>query len=224
MLGVPTEPVYAGQIQAPGLGVDLAAFDPRRPPGHRSSRASWCAARRCPSMPLGFWNDPDGDALPRGVFLACSPACGGTAISSRSPRERGIIVYGRSDATLNPGGVRIGTAEIYRPLDTIPEIVDALAVGKRVDEDEVIWLFVVLQDGLDARRRRSSSASPHHPPAESPRHVPRRIFQVSQLPRTRSGKTMEMAVSRLVNGQPVPNREVVANPEALDEIARVATM
>jgi acetoacetyl-CoA synthetase len=116
--------------------------------------------------------------------------------------------------------VRIGTAEIYRPLERLPEIVDALAVGRREQDDDVVWLFVVLQPGLTLDRALERRIAEVIRTCESPRHVPRRIFQVAQLPRTRSGKTMEIAVARLVNGQPIPNRDVVANPEALEEIAR----
>jgi acetoacetyl-CoA synthetase len=220
MLGVPTEPVYAGQIQAPGLGVDLAAFDSAGRPVLGDPGELVCRTP-LPSMPLRFWNDPD-DARYRDAYFSVFPNVWRHGDLIEITPERGIIVYGRSDATLNPGGVRIGTAEIYRPLDAIPEIVDALAVGKRVDDDEAIWLFVVLQTGvaLDAALERRIVHTIRA--NESPRHVPRRVFQVSQLPRTRSGKAMEIAVSRLVNGQPVPKREVIANPEALDEIARVS--
>jgi acetoacetyl-CoA synthetase len=221
MLGVPTEPVYAGQIQGPGLGVDLAAFDAAGQPVEGAPGELVCR-QPLPSMPLRFWNDPEGVRYHDAYFSVYDGVWRhGDLVEITA--QRGIIVYGRSDATLNPGGVRIGTAEIYRPLETIAEVVDALAVGRREGDDEVIWLFVVLQSGVtldDALERRIAQAIRTN---ESPRHVPRRIFQVSQLPRTRSGKTMEIAVSRLVNGQDVPNREVVANPESLDEIARVLT-
>ena len=219
MLGVPTEPVHAGQIQAAGLGVDLAAFDETGAsvtgrPGELVCRTP------LPSMPLHFVND-DGFERYRAAYLERFPGVWHHGDLIEVTAERGIIVYGRSDATLNPGGVRIGTAEIYRPLELVPEIVDALAVGRREGDDEVIWLFVVLRepavlDGELARRIRQIVRA-----NESPRHVPKRIVAVSQLPRTRSGKSMELAVARLVNGEPVPNREVVANPESLDEIARI---
>jgi acetoacetyl-CoA synthetase len=138
--------------------------------------------------------------------------------------QRGIVVYGRSDATLNPGGVRIGTAELYRPLESIGEIVDALAVGRKEGEDEVVWLFVVLSEGTALDQPLIERIKRAIRDTESPRHVPRRVLQVSQLPRTRSGKTMEIGVARLNNGLPVPNREAAANPEAFDEIAAVARL
>jgi acetoacetyl-CoA synthetase len=219
MLGVPTEPVYAGQIQGPALGVDLAAFDGNGAPVVGQPGELVCR-QPLPSMPLAFWNDPDG-ARYHDAYFSVYPGVWRHGDLIEITPQRGIIVYGRSDATLNPGGVRIGTAEIYRPLESVPEIVDALAVGRRDADDEVIWLFVVLQPGLRLDRALERRIAQVIRANESPRHVPRRIFQVSQLPRTRSGKTMEIAVSRLVNGQSVPNREVIANPESLDEIARV---
>jgi acetoacetyl-CoA synthetase len=117
--------------------------------------------------------------------------------------------------------VRIGTAEIYKPLEHIPEVIEGLAVGKREDGDEVIWLFVVLQEAVVLDESLSQRIRATIRKNSSPRHQPKRVFQVSQLPRTRSGKATEIAVSRLVNDLEVPNREVMANPEALDEIAAV---
>ena len=220
MLGVPTEPVYAGQIQAPGLAVDLAALDESGQPVLGRPGELVCR-QPLPSMPLRFWND-EADERYQDAYFRKYPGVWHHGDLIEITPERGIIVFGRSDATLNPGGVRIGTAEIYRPLETLAEIVEALAVGRRVDEDEEIWLFVVLRPGValdDTLRARIATTIRQH---ESPRHVPRRILAVSQLPRTRSGKSMELAVARIVNGQPVPNREVAANPDAFDEIARVA--
>jgi acetoacetyl-CoA synthetase len=216
MLGVPTEPVYAGEIQAPGLGVDLAAFDEQGRPV--TGRPGELVCRQpLPSMPLRFWGDTDGSRY-RAAYFERYPGVWRHGDLIEMTAHRGIVVYGRSDATLNPGGVRIGTAEIYRPLETMPEIVEGLAVGRREGDDEVIWLFVVLRagvtldDALVARIQRTIRTE------ESPRHVPKRILQVSELPRTRSGKSMEIAVTQLVNGRPVPNRMVVANPASLDEI------
>lgn len=173
-----------------------------------------------PSMPLAFWGDPDFSRYKAAYFSVYPGVWRHGDLIAWAP-EGGIVVYGRSDATLNPGGVRIGTAEIYRPLETVPEVADALAVGKREDGDEVIWLFVVLQaDAVldEALKERIKGAIRR---LSSPRHVPKRIFAVSQLPRTRSGKTVEIAVSRLLNGLEVPNRQVMENPEALEEILGV---
>ena len=219
MLGVPTLPVYAGQIQGPGLGVDLSAYDEAGEPAHGKPGELVCR-KPLPSMPLSFLNDPDFGRY-KAAYLDTYPGVWHHGDLIEMTDEGGVIVYGRSDATLNPGGVRIGTAEIYRPLEPLPDILEALAVGKKSDGDEVIWLFVVLQEGVtldDALEKRIRTLIREQ---ASPRHVPKRIFSVSQLPRTRSGKATEIAVSKLVNGESVPNREVMANPEALDEIVAV---
>lgn len=218
MGGDPTAPVYAGQIQVAGLGVDLAIFDED---GQETTGPGELVCRKpLPCMPLAFWGDSDFRRYKAAYFEVYPGVWRHGDLVEWAP-EGGIIVYGRSDATLNPGGVRIGTAELYRPLEALPEVVDALAVGKREDGDEVIWLFVVLQPGtvLDEALTQRIKAAIRR--GSSPRHVPKRIFATTQLPRTRSGKTMEIAVSRLVNGQAVPNRQVMENPEALGEIAQV---
>ncbi|HEX7021887.1 MAG TPA: acetoacetate--CoA ligase [Trueperaceae bacterium] len=219
MLGDPTRPVYAGQIQGPGLGVDLAAYDEAGRPVVGRPGELVCR-QPLPSMPLAFWNDT-GMRRYHDAYFRAYPGVWRHGDLIEITDVGGIVVYGRSDATLNPGGVRIGTAEIYRPLEALPELGEALAVGRRRNGDEEVWLFVVLQAGheLDDDLRRKIRAAIRN--AASPRHVPKRMFQVSQLPRTRSGKTTEIAVAHLINGHEVPNRAVMSNPEALDEIARV---
>jgi acetoacetyl-CoA synthetase len=132
--------------------------------------------------------------------------------------QGGLVVFGRSDATLNPGGVRIGTAEIYPPLEALPEVVEAVAVGKRDGDDQQIWLLVTLADGVRLTDELVDRIRGAIRQDASPRHVPRRVIDVPQLPRTRSGKSMELAVARLVNGHSVPNTEVMANPEAVELI------
>ena len=216
MLGVPTEPVYAGEIQAAGLGVDLAAFDEEGRP--LQGRPGELVCRQpLPSMPLHFWNDEGGERYRSAYFEKYPGVWHHGDLIEITPT--GIVVYGRSDATLNPGGVRIGTAEIYAPLDSLPQINEAVAVGRKTGDDEEIWLFVVLAGGQELTEELSGEIRRTIRQAASPRHVPRRILAVNQLPRTRSGKTMELAVARIVNGQPVEARSVIANPESLDEIA-----
>ena len=218
MLGVPTLPVYDGQIQRPGLGVDLAVYDDEgrevaSGPGELVCRSP------LPSMPLGFWGD-DGTRYRAAYFERFPGVWWHGDLIERTP-EGGVIVYGRSDATLNPGGVRIGTAEIYRPLESVSEVVEACAVGRRTGTDEEVWLLLVLREGIvldDALGERVRSAIRRR---ASPRHVPRRVLQVRELPRTRSGKPMEIAVRTIVNGGTVANREVMANPEVCDEIAQL---
>jgi acetoacetyl-CoA synthetase len=219
MLGVPTEPVYSGQIQRPALGAAVRAFNDAGRAVTGQVGELVCLTP-LPSMPLRFWNDPSG-ARYRAAYFENYPGVWRHGDLIEVTPEGGIIVYGRSDATLNPGGVRIGTAEIYRPLDDIPEVLEACAVGKKEADDEVIWLFVVLREGVTLSDDLIQRIRKQIRSKASPRHVPARVLQLSALPRTRSGKMVEIAVARLVNGQPVPNREVLANPEALVELEQV---
>ena len=217
MAGVPISPVFAGQIQGPTLGVDLVALNNRGElvigePGELVIR------QPMPSMPLNFWDDPNGRKYRNAYFTIFEGLWRhGDLIELTS--NQGIVVYGRSDATLNPSGVRIGTAEVYRPLESIPEIVDVAAVGRQVGDDEDIWLFVVLKEGLKIDSSLEKRIRRVIRMAASPRHVPKRFFQIDDLPRTQSGKLMEIAIGQLVNGIKITNLSVVANPEALDQIA-----
>ncbi|MCA9838518.1 MAG: acetoacetate--CoA ligase, partial [Trueperaceae bacterium] len=219
MLGVPTKAVYSGQIQGPAMGVELVALN-EAGQSVRNEPGELVIQNPLPSMPLYFWNDPDFERYKQ-AYLEDYPGKWRHGDLIELTEQGGIIVYGRSDATLNPGGVRIGTAELYRPLEVISEIIEACAIGKKTGQDEEIWLFVVLQEGhtLDEDLEKQIRAEIRS--KASPRHVPKRIVQISQLPRTRSGKSMEIAVSRLMNGLTVPNREVMANPEALDELKQL---
>ena len=221
MLGVPTLPVYAGQIQRPGLGVDLAVFDEAGEPLHAEPGELVCR-QALPSMPLAFLGDPDGRRYHEAYF-SVYPGVWRHGDRIARTAEGGIVAYGRSDATLNPGGVRIGTAEVYRPLERVPEVLEAAAVGRRTPAgDEEIWLLVVLVEGRSLDGALVGRIKTAIREGASPRHVPRRVLQVPQLPRTRSGKSMELAVGRLVNGLDVPNAAVVANPEALDAVRAAA--
>ena len=220
MLGVPTLPVFAGQIQRPGLGVDLAVYDSeglqlQGEPGELVCR------QPLPSMPLQFVGDHDFTRY-RASYLEHFPGVWRHGDRIEFTEQGGIVVHGRSDATLNPGGVRIGTAEIYRALEGVPEIVEAAAVGKKLAAagagsaaDEEVWLAVVLGPGVvldDDLRARIVAAVRRD---ASPRHAPKRVFQVADLPRTRSGKLMELTVARLVNGVEPGDVDAVANPASL---------
>jgi len=168
-----------------------------------------------PSMPVRFWNDPDGSKY-RGAYFERFPGvwCHGDWIAKTE--HGGFIIYGRSDATLNPGGVRIGTAEIYRQVERLPEILESLAVGQQWDGDERIVLFVRLADGATLDERLKKRIADQIRVNTSPRHVPARIVAVTDIPRTKSGKIVELAVRRVIHGRDVTNREALANPEALD--------
>ena len=213
VLGNPTLPVYRGEIQCFGLGMDIAAYDE----GGRAvtgEKGELVCRRPFPSMPIGFWNDPEGSRY-RAAYFEKFPGvwCHGDYVEC-TPRG-GMVIYGRSDAVLNPGGVRIGTAEIYRPVEQLDEVMEGLVIGQRRDGDSRIVLFVVLAPGLeldDALRERIRGRVRAH---ASPRHVPARIVQVPDIPRTRSGKIVELAVRNVVHGEPVKNGEALANPEAL---------
>jgi acetoacetyl-CoA synthetase len=212
--GNPNAPVYAGEIQCAALGMDVDVFnDDGRPAGIEAGEL--ICRRPFPSMPVAFWNDPDG-AKYRAAYFERFPGvwCHGDWI--RRTRHDGFVIYGRSDATLNPGGVRIGTAEIYRQVEQVPEVLEGLAVSQEWEGDERIVLFVRLRPGLDLDddlRRRIADRIRRE---ATPRHVPARIVQVADLPRTKSGKIVELAVRRVIHGRPVTNREALANPEALD--------
>ena len=216
MLGCPTLPVFAGQIQVPALGVDLAVYNSNAEPVVGEVGELICR-QPLPSMPLYFWQDKSFKRYQDAYFKHFEGVWRHGDLIEIA-QQGGIVAHGRSDSTLNPGGVRIGTAEIYRPLENLPEVLEALAVGKREHEDEVIWLFVVLQKGIQLSENLEKQIKEQIRLGASPRHVPKRILQVSQLPHTHSGKVTEIAVSHLINGRDVPNRDVLANPEALDEI------
>jgi acetoacetyl-CoA synthetase len=194
--------------------MDVAAFDDAGRPV-LGEKGELVCRRPFPSMPLGFWNDPDGRRY-RDAYFAKFPGVWSHGDWVELTEHGGVIVYGRSDAVLNPGGVRIGTAEIYRPVEGLDEVLEALVIGQEWDGDTRVVLFVRLRDGrtldddLVARIRRRIRDE------ASPRHVPARIVQVADLPRTKSGKIVELAVRDVVHGRHVANREALANPEALD--------
>jgi acetoacetyl-CoA synthetase len=167
-------------------------------------------------MPVGFWNDPDGRKY-RAAYFERFPNvwCHGDYVELTA--HDGMVIYGRSDAVLNPGGVRIGTAEIYRQVEKLDEVVESLVIGQDWDHDVRVVLFVRLRDGLRlddaliARIRQQIRSN------TTPRHVPAKILQVADIPRTKSGKIVELAVRNVVHGQPVKNVEALANPEALEQ-------
>lgn len=213
-LGNPTLPVYRGEIQCIGLGMDVAAFDDD---GNAvlGRKGELVCRRPFPSMPIGFWNDPHA-AKYRAAYFEKFPGvwCHGDYVGFT--KNGGMIVYGRSDAILNPGGVRIGTAEIYRQVEQLDEVVEAIVIGQEWDDDVRVVLFVVLRAGLaldDALRQRIREQIRGN---TTPRHVPARIVQVGDIPRTKNGKIVEIAVRDVVHGKQVKNKAALANPEALE--------
>ena len=212
-LGNPIAPVWQGELQTRGLGMAVEVFgEDARPVRERDGEL--VCTRPFPSMPVAFWNDPDG-ANYRSAYFEHYPGVWRHGDWARLTDHDGLVITGRSDTTLNPGGVRIGTAEIYRQVEQLPEVIESLVVGQDWEGDVRIVLFVRLRPGinLDAslrdrlRRRIREHASPHH--------VPRRIVQVSDIPRTISGKITELAVREVIHGRSVTNAEALANPAAL---------
>jgi acetoacetyl-CoA synthetase len=214
VLGNPILPVWRGEIQCRGLGMAVEVFDDDGRPV-RGQKGELVCTRPFPSMPVGFWNDPDGRKY-RAAYFERFPNvwCHGDYVELTE--HDGMIIYGRSDAVLNPGGVRIGTAEIYRQVEQLDEVVESLVIGQEWDNDVRVVLFVRLRDGLtldDALVARIKAQIRNN---TTPRHVPARIVQVADIPRTKSGKIVELAVRNVVHGRPVKNVEALANPEALD--------
>lgn len=218
----PLLPVRRGVIQCRMLGMDVQAFNDA---GQVviGERGELVCLQPAPSMPLGFWNDSDGSRYHAAYFERFEGVWAhGDYIEFDA--EGGCIIHGRSDATLNPGGVRIGTAEIYRQVETLDEIADSLVVGQDWEGDVRVILLVVMnpQQPLDEPlRQRIRQRIREH---ASPRHVPARIVQIEQVPYTRSGKKVELAVATLLRREPVSNREALANPEALDQIAAIQAL
>jgi acetoacetyl-CoA synthetase len=168
-----------------------------------------------PCMPVSFWNDPDGRKYHDAYFAKYHNVwCHGDYMELTS--RGSAIIYGRSDAVLNPGGVRIGTAEIYRQVEQLPEVVESLVIGQDWDADVRVVLFVRLREGLDLDDALVRKIKQQIRANTTPRHVPAKICQVADIPRTKSGKIVELAVRNVVHGRPVKNKEALANPEALD--------
>jgi acetoacetyl-CoA synthetase len=220
MLGNPLLPVYAGEIQCRGLAMDVQAFsDDGRPVVDRKGELVCC--RPFPSQPTGFWNDP-GQEKYKAAYFERFPGVWHHGDYVEITEHGGVVVYGRSDATLNPGGVRIGTSEIYRVVEGIPEIIDSIVVGKDTpDADVEICLFVVLRPGLKLDEALEKKLRVAIAEGATKRHVPRYIRKVSAIPHTISGKKVELAVRQMLHGERVANRDALANPETLDEFRDV---
>jgi acetoacetyl-CoA synthetase len=211
---VPTKPVWIGEIQGPALGmaVDIWDDDGRHIEGEKGELV---CTKPFPSMPIMFWNDEDGSKYRAAYFERFDNIwCHGDFAEWTG--HGGIVIHGRSDATLNPGGVRIGTAEIYNQVEQLPEIVEAICIGQIWEDDVRVVLFVRLAEGVTLDEDLEKKIRTKIRTGASPRHVPARILAVADIPRTKSGKITELAVRDVVHGRAVKNREALANPEALD--------
>ena len=219
MLGVPTLPVYEGEIQHAGLGMAVAVFD-ENAQAVVGKKGELVCEKPFVSMPVGFWNDPDKTRYRSAYFEQFSAQgkevwCHGDYIEQRD--NGGIVVYGRSDATLNPGGVRIGTAEIYRRVEELPFIKDSIAVGKRVSGDVDVILFVILADGGHLESKQVEQIKDHIKKHLTPRHVPQQVICVNKIPYTKSGKKVEIAATQAIHGEQVKNINALEDPTALSE-------
>ncbi|SDG08691.1 acetoacetate--CoA ligase [Phytopseudomonas seleniipraecipitans] len=213
-LGNPVSPVYRGEIQCKGLGMDVQVWsdDGQSVVGEKGELV---CARHFTSMPVGFWNDVDGEKF-RSAYFDTFPGIWAHGDYAEETRHGGLIIHGRSDAVLNPGGVRIGTAEIYRQVEKIEQVLESIAIGQQWDGDVRVVLFVRLRDGVrldDALQKQICQVIRAN---TTPRHVPARIVAVADIPRTISGKIVELAVRNVVHGQPVKNTDALANPQALE--------
>lgn len=219
VLGVPLKPVWRGEIQGPGLGLAMDVWNEEGRPV-RQEKGELVCTKAFPSMPVMFWNDPDGAKYRAAYFERFDNVwCHGDFAEWTS--HGGIVIHGRSDATLNPGGVRIGTAEIYNQVEQMEEVAEALCIGQDWDDDVRVVLFVRLAPGYVLNEVLEKAIRTRIRTGASPRHVPARIVAVADIPRTKSGKIVELAVREVVHGRPVKNKEALANPEALELFANL---
>ena len=218
VLGNPMGPVWRGEIQAKGLGMAVEVFDEQ---GNSlvQQKGELVCTRPFPCMPLGFWNDPDG-ARYRAAYFEKYPNVWRHGDWCEITEHGGVVIYGRSDAVLNPGGVRIGTAEIYRQVEQLPEVIESLVIGQDWPPGEVgdvrVVLFVKLKEGVALSEELAGAIKRRIRENTTPRHVPAKIVQVEDIPRTKSGKIVELAVREVVHGRAVKNLEALANPGALE--------
>lgn len=219
MLGCPILPVYSGEIQCRGLGMKVEAYDDK---GNSviDEKGELVCTEPFPSAPIYFWNDADNEKYKKAYFERF-PDVWHHGDFIKITKSGGAVVYGRSDATLNPGGVRIGTAEIYRVVDSIEEVVDSLVVGQNWNNDIRIILFVVLKNDIRLNDSLIEKIKTKIRISATPRHVPALIQQIKEVPHTISGKKVELAVTKILNGEKVDNREALANPDSLDQFYKI---
>ena len=222
--GNPIGPVWRGEIQKRCLAMAVEVYDDQGRPV-RGEKGELVCTRPFPSMPVGFWDDPDGSRY-RAAYFETYPNVWRHGDYVALTEHGGIVIYGRSDATLNPGGVRIGTAEIYRQVEQLDEVEEAIVVGQDWQSDVRVVLFVRLRPGLVLSDALITRIKARIRAGCTPRHVPAKVVQVADIPRTKSGKIVELAVRDVVHGRPVKNKEALANPEALrhyENLAELAT-
>jgi len=222
MLGNPWLPVNRGEIQGAGLGMDIAAFNSEAKAVIDEEGELVCR-QSFPSCPIGFWNDQNHEKF-KSAYFETYQGVWHHGDFVRIAENGSVRVYGRSDATLNPGGVRIGTAEIYRQTEKLSYVEDSLCVGRKTEDDVDVVLFIKLKSEGTLTNDQINEIKAIIKEHNSPRHVPREVYQVNGIPYTRSGKKMELAITRLINGRPITNKEAVANPECLAQYENFINM
>jgi acetoacetyl-CoA synthetase len=220
-LGHPQLPVYRGELQCRGLGMAVDVLDDDGKPA-RGKPGELVCLQPFPSMPVGFWNDPDGRKY-RAAYFERFPNAWHHGDYAQLMPTGGLVITGRSDATLNPGGVRIGTAEIYRVVDALPEVLESVVVAHRHDNDDRVILFVRLRDGVPFSDLVKQNLRQAIRARLTPRHVPAQVLPCPEVPRTISGKITELAVRELIHGRPVSNTDALANPQSLDYFRTLPT-
>ena len=222
-LGNPTGPVFKGELQCRGLAMKVEVYDDDGKPLGAGEKGELVCSAAFPSMPVGFWNDPDG-AKYHAAYFDVFDNVWRHGDWAQITEHGGLIVLGRSDAVLNPGGVRIGTAEIYRQVEQFDDVLDALCIGQQWQDDVRVVLFVVMRPGTDLTEELKAAIAKRIRDNASPRHMPAKIVAVADIPRTRSGKISELAVRDVVHGRPVKNTEALANPDALKLFEAIAEL
>ena len=221
-LGNPMLPIYRGELQSPGLGMDIDIFD-EQGQSLLGEKGELVCKSPFPSMPLYFSNDPTGERYKQAYF-AKFPGIWAHGDYAMLTKHGGLIIYGRSDTVLNPGGIRIGTAEIYQQVEKIDEIIESVVVGQQWHDDVRIILFVRLrkENKLTQQLKEKIKTQIHR--QLSPRHVPSKIVQVNDIPKTMNGKIVELAIRNIIHGIPIKNKEAIANPQALKQFANIAEL
>jgi len=221
-LGNPVLPVYRGELQCKGLGMAVEVWNDDGKPVIGEKGELVCS-QHFPSMPVGFWNDPEGDKFQAAYFDTFPGVWAHGDYAEESPRGS-LVIHGRSDAVLNPGGVRIGTAEIYRQVEKVEEVLESIAIGQQWQGDVRVVLFVRLRDGVSLDEALQERIREVIRANTTNRHVPAKVIAVADIPRTISGKIVELAVRNVVHGQPVKNTDALANPEALKLFENLAEL
>ena len=214
-LGNPNEPVYRGEIQSKGLGMAVKIFNASGEEVPTGEKGELVCTQSFPSMPIGFFNDTNNEKYKKSYFKKYNNVWAQGDYASFTDHD-GLIIFGRSDATLNSGGIRIGTAEIYRQLEKFPNILESVVIDEEEDGDSFVSLFIILKENIELTEELIIKIKEEIKVNTSPKHVPKKITLVPDIPRTRSGKISELSVKAAINGNEIKNIEALANPNSID--------